>query len=260
MKDDLRLIREAAATAGRIALKHFGRDPDVWHKENDSPVSEADFAVDEFLKTELLAARPDYGWLSEETEADPARFSRRRCFVVDPIDGTRAFLAGKKTWCVSIAIVEEGVPLVGVLDCPAIGEIFEATRGDGAYCNGSALKRQERQPPFSIAGPASMLREMPGSLLQTNRAQKHIPSLAYRIAMVADGRLDATFIKTNSHDWDIAAALLMLKETGGQVLTPDGSEATIGRSASSHGPLLACQNHLIEQLLPVLKAVANKRS
>ena len=95
LKDDLALIKGAGAEAGRIAMRHFKRDPQVWTKENDSPVSEADFAVDRFLRETLLAERPGYGWLSEETEEDPDRFSRRRSFVVDPIDGTRAFLALK---------------------------------------------------------------------------------------------------------------------------------------------------------------------
>nr|WP_256478381.1 3'(2'),5'-bisphosphate nucleotidase CysQ [Notoacmeibacter sp. MSK16QG-6] len=260
LADDLALIREAAAEGGRIALAHFGSDPDVWSKENDSPVSEADLEVDHFLRTTLLAARPDYGWLSEETEDDPARLSKRRCFVVDPIDGTRAFLAGKTTWCVSIAIVEGGVPLTGVLDCPALDEMFEATAGQGAFRNGTRLRDRRDTDKLSIAGPANLVRGLPPHLAEANGFQGHIPSLAYRIAMVADGRLDATFIKPNAHDWDIAAAMLLLTETDGRLLQPDGDDVRVGQPAPKHGPLLASQAHLIGDLLPVLQAVAHKRS
>src|SRR5690606_33805884 len=106
-------------------MRHFGRKPETWLKDGVSPVTEADIAVDTFLRETLLTARPDYGWLSEETADNLERLSAQRTFVVDPIDGTRAFIDGRSTWCVSIAVVEAGTPLVGVLDCPAIGEIYE---------------------------------------------------------------------------------------------------------------------------------------
>ena len=124
---DLALVRDAAREAGEIAMRYFRKDPDVWMKEGVSPVSAADIAVDDFLRDTLGRARPDYGWLSEETADSHERLSARRTFVVDPIDGTRAFIAGQRTWCVSIAVVENGAPLVGVLDCPAKDEIYEAT-------------------------------------------------------------------------------------------------------------------------------------
>lgn len=258
LKDDLALIKGAGAEAGRIAMRHFKRDPQVWTKENDSPVSEADFAVDRFLRETLLAERPGYGWLSEETEEDPDRFSRRRSFVVDPIDGTRAFLKGDTTWCVSIAIVEDGVSQVGILDCPALEELFEAVRGEGAQRNGVAISAKGQNEVPSIAGPANMLRELPEKLSIANRKSKHIPSLAYRIAMVADGRLDATFVKPNAHDWDIAAACLLLTETGGRLVGPQGDDIAVGRSSSQHGPMLASQPHLLDDLLPLLQAAHDR--
>lgn len=260
LADDLSLIRRIAIEGGRIAMAHFGNNPDVWSKANDSPVSEADLAVDEFLRTSLLDARPDYGWLSEETDDDSSRLSRRRAFIVDPIDGTRAFLAGKKTWCVSVAIVEDGQPLTGVLECPALEETFEAVAGNGAWRNGERLGSGAENAPLAIAGPASLLRELPSHLATANRHRGHIPSLAYRIAMVADGRLDATFVKANAHDWDIAAAMLLLTETGGRFLQPDGSDVRVGHSVPKHGPLLASRAKLAGDLLRVLRAAAYKRS
>src|SRR5690606_33459700 len=110
-------------------MGYFGRNPEVWMKGGVSPVSEADYAADRFLKETLRAQRPDYGWLSEETVDTPERLSARRTFVVDPIDGTRAFLERQDVWCISIAVVEDGRPLAGVLDCPARSEVYVAGAG-----------------------------------------------------------------------------------------------------------------------------------
>ena len=136
--DDAALIVEAAREAGQIAMRFFRKSPEVWMKGGTSPVSEADYAVDDFLRRTLLAKRPDYGWLSEETIDNPDRLGARRLYVVDPIDGTRGFLAGDTRWCVSIAVVERGRPIAGVLDCPARAETYSATPGSGAYKNGRA--------------------------------------------------------------------------------------------------------------------------
>ena len=106
--EDLALLRDAAREAGAIALRYFCKNPEVWMKGGTSPVSEADYAADTSLRDTLLAARPDYGWLSEETADGPERLRARRIFVVDPIDGTRGFLDGQKFWCVSVAVVEDG--------------------------------------------------------------------------------------------------------------------------------------------------------
>ena len=116
--EDLSLLRAAAVEAGRIALGYFRQNPEVWLKGGSSPVSEADYAVDRYLKETLLAARPDYGWLSEETADHPARLASRRTFVVDPIDGTRGFLEGGSRWCVSVAVVEAGRSVAGVIEAP----------------------------------------------------------------------------------------------------------------------------------------------
>ncbi|MGN6449273.1 MAG: inositol monophosphatase family protein, partial [Brucella intermedia] len=116
---ELALVRDAAREAGRIAMRYFGRSPEVWLKDGVSPVSEADLAVDRYLKEVLLNARPDYGWISEETVDDRVVAKRSIAFVVDTIYGTRAYIAGQDQWCVSIAVIENGRPLAGVLECPA---------------------------------------------------------------------------------------------------------------------------------------------
>ena len=138
---DLALIEDAAREAGEIAMSFFRADNKVWHKHGNSPVSEADFAVDRFLTETLRSARPDYGWLSEETEDSGERLSASRIFVVDPIDGTRGFIDGRREWCISVAVVENGVPVAGVLECPALSETFAAASGEGSRLNGRPLER-----------------------------------------------------------------------------------------------------------------------
>src|SRR5690606_16124792 len=155
--DDLELLRSTAVAAGIIASSYFRRDIKSWTKENASPVSEADIIVDRFLAANLLQARPDYGWLSEETADNPSRLECERVFVVDPIDGTRAFLRGEDVWTVSLAVVENGVPVAGVVYAPARDELYEASKGDGARLNGQPLIRHRRAgtPPL-IPAPGAV--------------------------------------------------------------------------------------------------------
>ncbi len=130
---DLDLLVGAARLAGARALDFFRKGPEVWWKNGGrSPVSAADFAANDILKKELLSARPNYGWLSEETDDDAGRLDCETVFVIDPIDGTRAFIAGKDIWCVSAAVVHRGKPVAGVLFAPSLGELFTASAGGPA--------------------------------------------------------------------------------------------------------------------------------
>lgn len=249
---DLALIREAAREAGAIAMRHFRNDPDVWMKNGVSPVSAADIAVDTFLRETLSLARPGYGWLSEETVDNPDRLSARRTFVVDPIDGTRAFIEGKRTWCVSIAVVEDGLPLAGVLDCPAKEEIYEAEAHGPALLNGKAIAvAAGGAGDLRVAGPKPMLRQAP-AWMRAGPDIPYIPSLAYRIAMVASGALDATFVKPNSHDWDLAAADLILRRAGGGLIERDGTPPFYAGADPRHGALAAGSGRLLTEMADVI--------
>lgn len=220
MADDIALLREAASAASLVAMPYFRGDRalEVRMKDGTSPVSAGDMAVNDVLRTMLADARPDYGWLSEESP-DALSNGRReaaRTFVVDPIDGTRAFISGNPTWCISIGIVEDGVPIVGVLACPAMGETFHAARGLGAYRDDTQLPALASATPSGhIAGHRDLVQRLSVGQGVAARHHPHVPSLAYRIAMVADGRLGGTFIRAGAHDWDIAAAMVILSEAGG---------------------------------------------
>jgi len=252
-ESDLDLLREAAGEAGRIAMRYFKRNPEVWMKGGTSPVSEADYAADQYLFKTLLAARPDYGWLSEETVENRRAATGKRSFIVDPIDGTRGFLEGNPQWCVSVAVVEEGSAITGVLECPASGERFEAIRGGGARLNGAPIRvRAQGDGVLSLGGPRAMGSLLPTEWRARTRSYSHVPSLAYRIALIAAGRLDATFIKPNAHDWDIAAAMLILEEAGGRVLNEYGRQPELGLDDPRHAALAAGSGPLLEAMFATL--------
>lgn len=251
---ELELLRHAAREAGRIAMSYFGQSPEVWLKDGRSPVSEADMAVDAYLREVLLEARPDYGWLSEETVDDRVSATRQRTFVVDPIDGTRGFIAGQDQWCISVAIIENGRPLAGVLQCPARAEVIEAGKGIGAFQNGMPIRTHlpAAGEKLIIASPRRMVDTLPPAWRERVTMQAYVPSLAYRIAMVARGEVAGTFIRPNSNDWDLAAADLILAEAGGAILGDNALPLIFGSTQSSHGALVAASGNLLQEMLNVV--------
>ncbi len=245
LAEDLELILGASREAGLIAMRYFGdRNPnEVWTKQGDSPVSEADFAVDSFLKDALLAARPDYGWLSEETEDSKGRLKDRmsatRTFVVDPIDGTRGFISGQKQWCISIAVVENERPIAGVLECPAICRSFSASIETSAVLNGQAIRKLERTSLKSVTGSRKLNALLEEKFAGELEVHAFIPSLAYRIAMVANGEIDAALARPGAHDWDLAAAEVILEQSGGKLTDISGNMRRYNQHSPRSGSLLA---------------------
>jgi myo-inositol-1(or 4)-monophosphatase len=257
---DLELLKEAALEGGALALTFFRRNPNAWSKAGGSPVTEADMAVDAFLRTRLLSERPHYGWLSEETADDPARLTRETIFVVDPIDGTRGFIAGDDRWCVSLAVVRGGRPVAAALYAPAREEFFTAVVGEGAWIAKAPLAVSSR-PDLSgarMAGPKGWLKS---PLLQRTGAaiESHVPSLAYRFACVADGRFDCAFASPRAHDWDLAACDLLVHEAGGRLTDLEGEAPRYNREIPRHGVLAAANARLHPALLAMLADVARER-
>ncbi|BCP52511.1 3'(2'),5'-bisphosphate nucleotidase CysQ [Kaistia sp. 32K] len=237
---DLALIVAAAREAGRIALGYFKRDPKVWIKGASSPVSEADLAADHYLRTTLTAARPDYGWLSEESVDTPDRLSRHRVFVVDPIDGTRGFIDGHPDWCVSVAVVEADAPVAAALYAPVRDELFEGVAGQGARLNGERLSVSGRATleGARIAGPARHLRAMAAHGMDANE-RRFTPSLAYRFALVAAGRVDVATARPGAYDWDLAAVDLLVHEAGGTLRDLEGARLRFNGAEPRHPALIA---------------------
>ncbi|MFU1478957.1 inositol monophosphatase family protein [Roseovarius sp. C7] len=216
---DLDLLCEAARAAGAIARRFFtAGNAETWDKPDDAgPVTEADLAVNGMLSSELRGARPDYGWLSEETEDGASRLADERVFIIDPIDGTRSFIAGENAWAHSLAIVEKGEVVAGAVFLPMLDKLYAAERGGGATLNGA---------PITVTGQgdlsaATVLSAKPnfaphhwqgGTPPEVQRAYR--PSLAYRLCLVAEGRFDAMLTLRPTWEWDIAAGDLILREAG----------------------------------------------
>ena len=249
-QQDLELLRSTAVGAGLIAAGYFRRELKSWTKENSSPVSEADIVVDRFLRSSLCAARPDYGWLSEETADDNSRLTCTRAFVVDPIDGTRGFIRGENGWTVCLAVIERGEPIAGVVYAPARDELYDAVLDGGARLNGKPLKRKLTVGRPVVPAPGAVHRELEAAGLDYRRGP-HMPSLAYRLVQVATGRLDAVMVRRGSQDWDIAAAALILIECGISFEDVCAGPLRFNRPEVRHGALAALAD-------PALKPLAHR--
>lgn len=216
---DLALIRDAALAAGELALAEREAGLKTWSKTGGSPVTSADMAVDRVLKDVLLSARPDYGWLSEETEDSAERLARRRIFVVDPIDGTVAYMKGKPWWCIPIAVVEDGRPVAAVIHAPALNETFCATLGGGATLNGQPITASDTDDldDASVLADARLMEgphwDEPWPPMRYEKRN----AIAYRMALVAAGAFDAAIALTPKWDWDICAGALIAQEAGAVV-------------------------------------------
>ena len=229
------VMREAGALARKTAQGAFRH----WTKgEDKSPVTEADIAVNDLLHQQLTALCPGAGWLSEETAEIPS--STTLMWIVDPIDGTRAFISGRADWAISVALVEDGRPLVAALYAPVSEEIFLATRGTGATLNGAPIKANDGDGlrGAKIAGPKRYLDRF-SNLAEGTLAQPKVHSLALRLARVAHGALDAAFASRGSHDWDLAAADLLVHEAGGALTDFTGRPLKYNGSQAVHGALVA---------------------
>lgn len=216
---DLPLLIDAAHEAGRIATRYSGPQAQRWDKPDGAgPVTEADLAVNAMLERDLRAARPDYGWLSEETEDSPDRLNKGRVFIIDPIDGTRSFAEGSRTWAHSIAVAEDGEVTAAVIYLPMRDLLYAAAKGQGATLNGTPIQasavRDMHEAEVLAAKPNLDPRHWrAGSAPNFQRVYR--PSLAYRMALVAQGRFDGMLTLRPSWEWDIAAGDLILREAGG---------------------------------------------
>jgi len=241
LEEDYALLKIAARDAGELALTYFKQQILVNRKADGSEVSEADIAVDTALKLDLRTKRPDYGWLSEETEDDAERLTRRRVWMVDPIDGTNAFLRHVPEWTVSAALVEDGVPVIGIVYNPATKEFFHAMRGGGAFLNDKPIAASTKSTLDGALLIAS------GGLFKMKIWKEPWPevktrwvnSVAYRLALVACGEAHATISLSAKCEWDLAAAALIVEEAGGAITDHHGERHIYNRPSPRFTSLVA---------------------
>ncbi|MFZ0557911.1 MAG: 3'(2'),5'-bisphosphate nucleotidase CysQ [Methylovirgula sp.] len=247
-------LLEAARGAGQLALNFFRAGEKtsaaIARKAGGSPVTEADHAADRYLEHKLRALLPDAGWLSEESEDSAERLGHDLVLIIDPIDGTRSFVAGELGWAVAIGVIYKQRPVIGIVHAPALGETYVAVKNAGARLNGREIRVSNRthlDADARIAGPLAIAEELRAAGLEFELLPK-IPSLALRITKVAAGALDACLISANSYDWDIAAADLIVEEAGGRLADFEGREILYNRAATRHGELAAASAPILGEI------------
>ncbi|MFQ5567597.1 MAG: inositol monophosphatase family protein [Paracoccaceae bacterium] len=249
--DDLALLTDAATAAGAIALGHFRGDMETWDKPGQGPVTEADLAIDRMLHAELGAARPDYGWLSEESEGAHDRDSRERVFIVDPIDGTRAFINGEPGWGPALAVAERSRVVAAVMHLPARGETFAAALGQGATLNGAPIRASTRvalEGAAALAARAQLKDALwPGGAPPVKRHFR--PSLAWRLCLVGQGRFDMMVTLRPANEWDIAAGTLIAAEAGAVVTDGAGAALAFNRHPARAPGVIAAPGALHRALM-----------
>ena len=248
LEDVSRIAREA----GRIAAARSGSGFKRWEKSPNNPVCEIDLEVDAFLRDALTRLDPEAGWLSEETVDVSDRIERSRLWVVDPIDGTRDYLRGRPGWCVSVALVEERVPVLGVLDAPARGEHWMAAKGRGAWRNGEAIRASGRTALAGARVPADQLPALDADLVMVPKPN----SIALRIALVAAGEADLVATTKWGFEWDIAAAALIAAEAGARVTGALGQPLSFNTASGEAFGVLAAATGIHAEAAERLRARA----
>jgi myo-inositol-1(or 4)-monophosphatase len=259
--DDLPLLIGAAQAAGQIAMAHWKGSVRSWSKDDHSPVSDADMAVNEMLARTLRAARPAYGWLSEETPDDPARLAARRVFIVDPIDGTRAFLDGSRHFAHSLAVAEDGRVVAGVVYLPAEDLLYAATAEGPAIVNGrpihAATTVQVERARVLTSGATMAAENWAGGAPPPFRREFRA-SLAWRLCLVAEGSFDAMITLRPAWEWDIAAGTLIAERAGAQVSDRYGERPVFNSSGGRADGLIAAAPLLRDALAARLAAATGR--
>jgi len=247
---DLELIREAGVAAGEMAVAMRAAGLERHEKSDGTPVTNADLAVDALLRETLTAARPGYGWLSEETADDPARLSCERVFIVDPIDGTRAYIRDRPWWGVSIAVVENGRPIAGVVAAPDRHEVFEATLGGGARLNGNPVAASETEAleGSAMLADLGMLKHPAWPTPWPEMRLESRNAIAYRLCSVACGDVDAMIAMSPKSEWDMAAGDLIATEAG-CVVTDHKGRTLAYNQARPTTPSLVCAGPVLHRLI-----------
>lgn len=256
MNSELALAKEAAIEAGGLILNYYKADYEIRDKGYHNPVTTADHVADTRLKEILTEARPDYGWLSEETVDSEERLHKERVWVVDPLDGTKEFIEGVPQFVVSVALVEKSQPIVGVLYNPVSGETFTAAKGQGAFLNGEQIRctAAENVGDMVILNSRSETRRGLWQPFEgTFGEQKAIGSVAYKLGLTAAGRADIFASLRPKNEWDICAGNCIISESGGKLIDLKGNRVSFNQEKTLIEPgLIAGEKHAVDQTFNIL--------
>jgi len=251
MNSDLKLAMGASLNAGKIIMKYYRDDYEIKEKGYHNPVTTADNEADSFLKSELTNARPDYGWLSEETVDSEDRLGKERVWIVDPLDGTKEFIEGVPQFVVSVALVENGVPIIGVLHNPVTKETFYASKGNGTYFDDVIhnCSVKESTTDMVILNSRSETRKgLWEPYKQHFKKLKPIGSVAYKMGLTAIGKADIFATLRPKNEWDICAGTCLINEAGGKVINLNGEKITFNNRKTLIEPgLIAGYNLSVEK-------------
>lgn len=243
-------LKQAVQKAGALAVTHFGTDISIETKADGTKVTAADYAVNNLLHDHLAPLSKDIGWLSEETPPDDRRLTQPRIWIIDPIDGTHAFLRGDPDWTIVAALIENNEPVIGAVFNPVTEQLFMAEKNNGATLNGNPIHTTAEanlKTAHIIAPKSQFNRVFKEADVEPRRSWRC--SMAYRIALVASGDADATISLTPKCDWDIAAADLILKEAGGKISTQSGVDLSYNKPKIRHTGVVASNGPLFNTLI-----------
>jgi len=251
-------LSQAVHVAGRRVIQLACEGFDTFTKKDRSPVTTADLEVDQLLRQHLLTAFPHDGWLSEETPDDLNRVDKRRIWIVDPIDGTKYFIVGLPQFTISVALVENGEPVMAMILNPATKELFSAIQGSGAMLNGQSIfVRSTEEPRLTLLVNPPALKQKTFPKLETSIMCRPMGSIAYTLALIAAGRADATIHLGRQNEWDIAAGVLLVQEAGGSVVDTHGSPLCFNQPDPSVKGVIACRMDQASFLQKLVRNLTN---
>lgn len=248
-------IRDSIIKAGKIALKWFKNDPENWEKEDGSLISKVDIEINNLLGRILRKSNPNFGWLSEESEDDKSRLEKEITFVVDPLDGTKAFLEGKKEFSISIALVKNGEPISGIVYSPSTKEIFESEKNKGSWKN----KKRIHTSKFNELSGCKMVAFKPMFSHPSwknpwpKMSVENRNSVAYRMALVASGEFDAMMALNSKNDWDIAAGDLLITEAGGYVSQHSAKKLRYNNASTKKPSVIGSNKKIYDKIIARVK-------
>lgn len=256
---ELRIVTEAIRAAGAEALRLASDGFEIHIKPDRSPVTSADLAVNRILEGRLREAFPDDGWLSEESPDDPARLEKARVWVIDPIDGTKAFIRREPEFCISVALIEAGRPVVAAIFNPSTDELFSARRGGGLLFNDNPSAWPEysanRNPVIALSPWEYEAGRFKSLGAAANRPMR---SIAWALALAASGRIHAVATFEPENEWDVAAGTLLIEETGGTITDGSGQRLEFNRSNPCYRGIVAihqaCPDPVRQQLSALSRA------
>ena len=256
MISELKIAREAAIEAGGLILNYYKADYEIKDKGYHNPVTTADHVADTRLKEILTEARPDYGWLSEETIDSPERLDKERTWVVDPLDGTKEFIEGVPHFVVSVALVENGNPIIGVLFNPVTKELFTASNSEGAFLDDKPIRcltKDEVRDMVILNSRAETQRGLWTPFDGTFGELRAIGSVAYKLGLTAAGKADIFASLRPKNEWDICAGNCIINEAGGKLIDLRGNRVIFNQEKTLIEPgLIAGDIEAVDKTFHIL--------